>query len=117
MHPAGAQAVAPVRKPRTRGSLSRVIIRVFRMRAKPGRDGELERHLREHAIPLIRHHRGLLSFWTGRSAADFLVVTVWRDGVALSAYEQNPVLAAEDEPLVAESSVEHYHLIDGAPRP
>jgi len=94
-----------------------VIIRVFRMQAKPGRDAELERHVREHAIPLIRHHRGLLSFWTGRSGADFLAVTVWRDGVALSAYEQNPVIADEDEPLVASSSVEHYHLIDGAPRP
>ena len=56
-----------------------MIIRVFRMRAKPGRDAELERHVREHAIPLIRHHRGLLSFWTGRSGADFLAVSsgVW----------------------------------------
>jgi quinol monooxygenase YgiN len=94
-----------------------VIIRVFRMRAKPGRDAELERHLREHAIPLIRHSRGLLSFWTGQTGADFLTVTVWRDAVALSAFEQDPAVAAEDEPLVAESSVEHFHLIDGAPRP
>ena len=94
-----------------------MIIRVFRMQAKPGRDAELERHVREHAIPLIRHHRGLLSFWTGRSGAEFVAVTVWRDAVALSAFEQNPVIADEDEPLVASSSVEHYHLIDGAPRP
>jgi quinol monooxygenase YgiN len=94
-----------------------VIIRVFRMRAKPGRDEELERHLREHAIPLVRHQRGLLSFWVGRSGADFFALTVWRDAVALSAYEQNPAVSPEDAPLVAESSVEHYHLLDGAPRP
>ena len=94
-----------------------MIIRVFRMRAKPGRDEELQRHLRQHAIPLVRHQRGLLSFWAGRRGDEFIAVTVWRDAVALSAYEQNPVLSEEDVPLVAETSVEHYALIDGAPRP
>ncbi len=94
-----------------------MIIRVFRMRAKPGRDEELERHMREHAIPSLRHQRGLLSFWTGRRGDEFLAISVWRDAVALSAYEQNPAVAEEDVPLVSESSVEHYGLIDGAPRP
>ena len=62
------------------------------------------------------HPRKLFLF-AALSLADLALTWFLLERRGGGAYEQNPVLSAEDEPLVAEATVEHYALIDGAPRP
>jgi heme-degrading monooxygenase HmoA len=99
-----------------------VIVRVFRARVRPGTAADFEVMLREQSIPLLRTADGLLSWWGGRplgQAGEFVVVTVWRDLESLKEFagpdwQREGVIPADELPLLDETVLHHYELIDSS---
>ncbi len=97
-----------------------VIIRVFRVRVKPGKQGQYERMVREQILPFLRSQPGLMNLHAGARAKDhpdeFMVVSVWKDldSVRKLAGDdwQKPVSIPGEAELVERSEVEHFEGIE-----
>src|SRR4029077_4299220 len=104
------------------GEEASVIVRVFRARVRPGSAADFEVMLRDQSIPLLRAAGGLLSWWAGRplgEAGEFAVVTVWRDLVSLQEFagpdwQREGVIPAAELPLLEETVLHHYELVDSS---
>ncbi len=95
------------------------IIRVFRARAKPGLVEALEQRLREEAVPGVAAADGLVAYHAGRphgDSRDFLMITVWKDLVAVHAFAgenyEHPVLYGDTAELIEEMSLDHYEGVE-----
>lgn len=97
-----------------------MIVRVLSVRIAPGRGPEFHAFVREHGLPRIQSHPGLVSVYVARrtEGADELaiVVTMWRDWTsiveALGPDPSQPYLLTPESGLVEEATVEHYEAID-----
>jgi heme-degrading monooxygenase HmoA len=97
-----------------------VIIRVFRMRVKPGMHREYEALIREQVVPLMRGAPGLISLHVGAPLDDppeeFLLMSIWRDLRSMQAFVgrrwREAFVLPGEEHLVAESIVDHYESLD-----
>lgn len=97
-----------------------MIMRIFQVVTRPGKDAAFERFFRETAIPLMRATDGLVQVLPGAARPDspreFAFVMIWRDLDALRAfagedYAQPHVDPAEAE-LVESRSIRHYDLVE-----
>lgn len=92
-----------------------MIIRIFRVRARPGRAAELERVVRDRGVPTIARRDGLLSLFLGRpddgDDHDLVLLSVWRDLDALRAFKgdawREARLLPEEVELSESTSVSH----------
>lgn len=92
-----------------------MLIRVYHARVHPGQEGEFERLVRADAIPLMKRQPGLLALHIGRDlggAAEFIMVSVWRDLESLKAFTgdhwQEPVILHKGARVLEKTWVEHY---------
>lgn len=97
-----------------------MIMRIFQVVTRPGKEAAFERFFRETAIPLMRSTDGLVQVLPGAARPDspreFAFVMIWRDLDALRAfagedYAQPHVDPAEAE-LVESRSIRHYDLVE-----
>ena len=92
-----------------------MVIRIFRVRARPGCASELERVVRERGVPNITRREGLVSLLVGRpddgDERDLMLVSVWRDLEALRAFKgdawREARLLPEELGLSESASVSH----------
>jgi hypothetical protein len=108
-----------------RGETDRMIVRVLNVRIAPGRGAEFHAFVREHGLPRIQAHPGLVSANVGRRTDgpdEFaIVVTVWRDWEALTEAlgpdPSQPYMYTPESGLAAVATVEHFEAIDLPPVP
>jgi heme-degrading monooxygenase HmoA len=94
-----------------------MVIRIFRVRARPGRATELERVVRERGVPNIARREGLVSLFLGRpddgDDHDLVLLSVWRDLAAIRAFKgdawREARLLPEELALSESASVWHVH--------
>ncbi|HLW51598.1 MAG TPA: antibiotic biosynthesis monooxygenase family protein [Candidatus Angelobacter sp.] len=99
-----------------------MIVRVFRALVHPGKQAEFEAKVRELSIPLVKAQRGLVAFYSGRplesNPEEFAMVTLWESLAHLKAFAgedwNHSVIPEEERPLLAESFVHHYQVIDSS---
>ncbi|MCZ4261075.1 hypothetical protein O4G76_09515 [Limimaricola sp. G21655-S1] len=98
-----------------------MIMRIFQVVTRPGKEAAFESFFHETAIPLMRATDGLVQVLPGAARLDspreFAFVMIWRDLDALRAfagedYAQPHVDPAEAE-LVESRSIRHYDLVEG----
>ncbi len=96
-----------------------MIMRVFQVTTRPGKEAAFSEFFHETAIPLMRGTDGIVEVLPGaartESPREFSFVMVWRDLDALKAfvgddYTTPHIDAAEDE-LVESRSIKHYDLV------
>lgn len=101
-----------------------MIVRVFRARVRPGKHTEFETLVTRRSIPLVKKQKGLVAFYSGRptgsSMDEFVMVTVWRDLASVKAFVgddwEPAVIPDEERPILQESFVHHYEVIEARPR-
>src|SRR4029453_13448371 len=97
--------------------------RVLNVRIAPNRGAEFHAYVRDHGLPRLQAHPGLVSLNVGRRSdgADeyAIVVTVWRDWDALQDAlgpdTSKPYLPTPEKGLVLSATVEHYEAIELPP--
>src|SRR5436309_2340896 len=95
-----------------------MIVRVFRARVRPGKKAEFEQTVRQHSIPLVEAQKGLITYYVGRPVDsnddEFIMVTVWPDLDTLKKFTgpdwNRSIIPEQEQPLLIESSVEHYEV-------
>jgi quinol monooxygenase YgiN len=96
------------------------IIRIFKARARPGKERELAQKLATTSAGLVKDKPGLLGYFAGRpgqeTSRDFLFITMWRHLEGMKelygdAWRQS-LLPEGYEGLIESCSVEHYELTD-----
>lgn len=93
-----------------------MIIRIFRARARAGKQAEWKAMVRELSIPWLETQRGRLGYFPGEpmdsDQRDFVMVSLWKDVESLRrALGENwtdAFVLDEEVPLVEEMSVHHY---------
>jgi antibiotic biosynthesis monooxygenase (ABM) superfamily enzyme len=107
------------------GASHPMIVRVLSVRIAPDRGAEFHAFVREHGLPRIQAHPGLISANVGRRTDGddelAIVVTVWRDWEALTDAlgpdPSLPYLLTPESGLVVTATVEHFEAIDLPPIP
>jgi antibiotic biosynthesis monooxygenase len=106
-----------------RDATDRMILRVLSVRIAPDRGAEFHAAMREHGLPRIQAHPGLVSAHVGRrteGSGEFaIVVTVWRDWEALQDAlgpdPSQPYLLPPESSLAEATTVEHFEAIELPP--
>ncbi len=97
-----------------------MIIRIFQVVTKPGKEAAFGRFFHETAIPLMQRTEGIVTVLPGAPMPgrprDFSFVMVWESLDALKAfvgedYETPHIDPAEAE-LVESRSIHHYQLVE-----
>ena len=94
------------------------IIRVFRARAKPGRDKALAERLATTSIEVVRGQPGFLGYLVAGPPSDhqreFIFASIWADADAVKARFGEDWRVSHLPPgyaeLIEECTVDHYHL-------
>jgi len=97
-----------------------MIMRIFQVVTRPGKEKEFSRFFHETAIPLMKRTEGLVSILPGAPAADspreFCFVMVWKDLSALKAFVGEDYTSAHIDPaeaeLVESRTIRHYQLVE-----
>lgn len=97
-----------------------MIMRIFQVRTREGKEAEFESFFRNTAIPLMKSTDGIVSVLPGAARADsprdFSFVMVWRDLASLKAFVgddyTNPHIDAAEAELVESRSIAHYDLVE-----
>jgi len=97
-----------------------MIIRIFQVTARPGKEEEFGKFFHETAIPLMKGTEGIVSVLPGaprpESPREFSFVMVWKDLDALIAFVgedyQSPHIDPLGEELVESRSIKHYDLVE-----
>ena len=100
-----------------------MIIRVLSVQLADDTGPEFHAFIREHGLPRLQLHPGLVSVHIGRRTAEdgerAVVVTVWRDWAALEDAlgpdTSQPYLLTPAMGLTTGASVEHFEAIDLPP--
>ena len=96
-----------------------MIMRVFQVVTRPGKEAEFSKFFHETAIPLMRGTDGIVQVLPGaarsESSREFSFVMVWRDLDALKAFVgedyQSPHIDAAEAELVESRTIKHYDLV------
>ena len=97
-----------------------MIIRIFQVRTRPGKEEEFSKFFHETAIPLMRATEGIVSVLPGAprpdSPRDFSFVMIWRDLQSLKRFVGEDYQSAHIDPAEAElvetRSIKHYELVE-----
>lgn len=97
-----------------------MIMRIFQVVIRPGKEADFANFFHETAIPLMKNTPGIESVLPGAARAesprDFSFVMIWKDLASLKAfvgedYESPHIDPAEAE-LVESRSIKHYELVE-----
>lgn len=97
-----------------------MIMRIFQVVTRPGKEEEFSQFFHETAIPLMRRTEGIVQVLPGAPLADspreFSFVMVWKDLDALKAFVgedyQSPHIDPAEAELVESRSIKHYELVE-----
>lgn len=97
-----------------------MIMRIFQVTTREGKEAEFFRFFHDTAIPLMRSTDGIVEVLPGAprpdSPRDFAFVMVWRDIGALKAFVgediHSPHIDPEEAELVEERVIRHYDLVE-----
>ncbi len=97
-----------------------MIIRIFQVKTKPGKEKAFGKFFRETAIPLMRNTPGIVSVLPGAPHAgtqrEFSFVMVWKDLASLKAFVgedyQSPHIDPAEAELVESRTIKHYELVE-----
>jgi heme-degrading monooxygenase HmoA len=97
-----------------------MIMRIFQVKVRPGKEAEFGRFFHETAIPLMKGTDGIVSVLPGAprldSPREFSFVMVWRDLDALKAFVgddyKSPHIDPAEAELVESRSIKHYELVE-----
>lgn len=97
-----------------------MILRVFRAVIRKNGVEEFKRMVRDQSIPWLENSDGMLGYFPGEpigpNEREFTMITLWRDIDALQAFAgddwENPVVTADEAPLVEAMYVDHYRSFD-----
>ena len=96
-----------------------MIMRVFQVLVRPGKESEFRRFFHETAIPLMRGTEGIVQVLPGAPRADtpreFSFVMIWESLDALKAFVgedyQSPHIDPAEADLVESRTIKHYDLV------
>ena len=96
-----------------------MIMRIFEVTTKPGKEKEFSRFFNQTAIPLMKGTKGIVSVLPGaarsESRRDFAFVMIWEDLESLKAFVgedyANPHIDPAEAELVESRSIKHYELV------
>lgn len=96
-----------------------MIMRIFQVQVRPGKEKEFERFFHETAIPMMRETEGIVQVFPGAPRADspreFSFVMVWENLDALKAFVgedyQSPHIDPAEAELVESRTIKHYDLV------
>lgn len=97
-----------------------MIMRIFQVQTRPGKEAEFSKFLHEVAIPLMKSTEGIVDIFPGKardeSPREFSFVMIWRDLAALKAFVGEDYtdahIAPEEAELVAHRRIAHYDLVE-----
>ena len=97
-----------------------MVVRVFRARIRPGKEGEFERFVLETGVPLVTAQAGCSHVTVGKSRwsdqPEFTVITHWDSIDALEAFAgedwRQAVVEPEEEHMLTEVFCDHYEAIE-----
>ena len=97
-----------------------MIMRIFQVVTRPGKEAAFARFFHETAIPLMKSTEGIVSVLPGAARADspreFSFVMVWKDLESLKAFVgedyQSPHIDAAEAELVELRTIKHYDLVE-----
>lgn len=97
-----------------------MIMRIFQVVAKPGKEKEFGAFFHEVAIPMMRSTDGIVQVLPGAPRADspreFSFVMIWKDLASLKDFVgedyQNPHIDPAESDLVESRSIKHYQLVE-----
>ena len=96
-----------------------MIMRIFQVRTKPGKEEEFSRFFHDVAIPLMKSTEGIVQVLPGaarsQSPRDFSFVMVWESLDALKAFVgedyESPHIDPSEADLVEARMIKHYDLV------
>ncbi len=96
-----------------------MIMRIFQVVVKKGKEDEFRQFFQETAIPLMMRTPGIIRVLPGvprpESPREFSFVMVWRDLESLKAFVgedyRNPHIDPAEAELVESRTVKHYDLV------
>lgn len=96
-----------------------MIMRIFQVTTRPGREAEFAEFFHTTAIPLMRSTKGLIQVFPGAARAEtpreFSFVMVWDSLDALKAFVgedyTSPHIDPAEAELVESRSIKHYDLV------
>ncbi|WP_108663177.1 antibiotic biosynthesis monooxygenase family protein [Acuticoccus kandeliae] len=96
-----------------------MIMRIFQVVTRPGKEEEFGKFFHETAIPLMKRTEGLVEILPGAARAEspreFSFVMVWKDLNALKAFVGEDYASPHVDPaeaaLVESRSIRHYDLV------
>ncbi len=96
-----------------------MIMRIFQVVTRPGKETEFARFFHETAIPLMKQTAGLEQVLPGAARSEtpreFSFVMVWKDLASLRAFVgediTSPHIDAAEAELVESRSIRHYDLV------
>ena len=97
-----------------------MIMRIFQVVVRPGKEAEFSEFFHNTAIPLMKGTDGIVEVLPGAARPDspreFSFVMVWRDLDALKAFVgedyTTPHIDPAEEEIVESRTIKHYHLVE-----
>ncbi len=97
-----------------------MIMRIFQLTTRPGKEAEFAKFFYETAIPLMQGTKGITQVLPGAprpdSPREFSFVMVWENLEALKAFVgedyTTPHIDPAEEELVESRSIKHYDLVN-----
>lgn len=97
-----------------------MIVRIFQVVTRPGKQAAFAKFFHETAIPLMKSTEGIIQVLPGAARAEspreFSFVMIWKDLKALKAFVgedyQTPHIDPVEDDLVESRSIRHYDLVE-----
>ena len=97
-----------------------MILRIFQVVVRPGKEAEFSEFFHKTAIPLMKGTDGIVEVLPGAARPDspreFSFVMVWRDLAALKAFVgedyTTPHIDPAEEEIVESRTIKHYDLVE-----
>lgn len=97
-----------------------MIMRIFQVTTRPGKETAFAKFFHETAIPLMKRTDGIVQVLPGSARKDspreFSFVMIWRDLASLKAFVGDdyttPHIAPDEAELVETRSIKHYDLVE-----
>ncbi len=95
-----------------------MIARVFRAKALPGKEGELEQEIRQGSVSLVKDRKGLVTYYAGRpigrTGDEFVMITIWKELATVKAFAgpdwEKAVISDRMAPLLDSRSLGHFEI-------
>jgi len=97
-----------------------MILRIFQVTTRPGKEAEFSKFFHETAIPLMKNTKGIINVFPGAPRADspreFSFVMIWEDIDSLKAFVgedyTSPHIDPSEAELVETRSIKHYEFVE-----